>query len=36
MAKIIEELVDNVEFENKEIFKLSYSGIKKFLGSTEK
>ena len=30
MAKIIEELVDNVEFENKERYsKLSYSGIKK-------
>ena len=30
MKKIIEELVDNVEFENKERFsKLSYSGIKK-------
>ena len=30
MAKIIEELIDNVEFERKERFsKLSYSGIKK-------
>ena len=30
MAKIIEELVDNVDFENKERYsKLSYSGIKK-------
>ena len=37
MEKIINELVKNVEFEKKERYsKLSYAGIKKFLGLIEK
>ena len=37
MAKIIDELVENVEFEKKERYsKLSYAGIKKYLVWTEK
>ena len=37
MAKIIKELVENVEFERKERYsKLSYAGIKKISRLTEK
>ena len=36
MAKIIDELIDNVEFEKKIDIQKSYAGIKKYLNWIEK